>query len=239
LVTIEPPALRIEDVHVHYGPSHVLHGVTLDVPAGEITAIVGRNGVGKTSLMNAIMGLVPATEGHVWVRSTDLLDLPAHQRLSLGLAIAPQGRRLFHSLTVEEHLNLVKIRRSGRFNVGTVFELFPPLRDRRTVLARNLSGGEQSMLSMARALVTNPAILLLDEPTEGLAPLLVDAIKDVLLQLSETNLSVLLVEQKLSFALSVANRIAIMDRGEITRVFKSGEIDNVDLLSRLILGQGD
>jgi branched-chain amino acid transport system ATP-binding protein len=207
----------------------------LDVPAGEVTAIVGRNGVGKTTLINTIMGMLPPTEGVVSVGDTNLLDHPAYDRRGLGLALVPQGRRLFGSLTVEEHLHLVKPIQSSPYDREAIFELFPPLRERRRALARTLSGGERSMLSVARALILNPTILLMDEPTEGLAPLLVEAIGEIIREMRQHNLTILLVEQKLDFALSVANRIAIMERGAIARVFEHDTVDDVEALSHLIV----
>lgn len=231
----EQPALQMKGVHAHYGPSHVLQGVTLDVPTGKVTAIVGRNGVGKTTLMNTIMGLVPATAGSILVDATDLVRLPAYHRKRLGLALVPQGRRLFRSLTVDEHLNLVPSDREGPFTREWLLELFPRLAERRTALARTLSGGEQSMLSIARALITSPTILLMDEPTEGLAPLLIETVREAVLMMRSKGLSILLVEQNLAFALSVADRVAVMKRGAIVKVYERNEIRDVASLSNLIL----
>lgn len=228
-------ALRIEGLHVHYGPSHVLQGVTLDVPTGEVTAIVGRNGVGKTTLINTIMGMLPATKGTVMVGDENLLGHPAFDRKRFGLALVPQGRRLFGSVTVEEHLHLVRPISESPHDVESIWGLFPPLRERRRALARTLSGGERSMLSVARALILNPAILLMDEPTEGLAPLLVDTIRDVVLKMRQQGLTILLVEQKLPFAIETGDRIAVMERGAIGRIYEHGEIDDVEALSQLIL----
>lgn len=237
MVKSEQPVLTIEEVHVHYGASHVLQGVTLAVPPGRVTAIVGRNGVGKTTLMHAVMGLVPVTGGRITVAGQNLAGLPAHQRRGLGLALVPQGRRLFRSLTVAEHLHLLGSAGAGNFTEATIFDLFPRLAERRHNLARNLSGGEQSMLSIARALITNPTLLLMDEPTEGLAPLLVALIRNTILKMRAMNLTVLLVEQKLKFALAVADYIAVMERGVIVRIFARDEITDVEALSDLILGK--
>lgn len=228
--------LRIENVHAHYGLSHVLQGVTLEIPRGNVTAVVGRNGVGKTTLINTIMGIVAATEGRILVDSTDLVDRPAYDRPTLGLAFVPQGRRLFRSLTVDEHLHLFAPDEHARFTRETIFEIFPRLRERRETLARDLSGGEQSMLAIARALLANPSILLMDEPTEGLAPLLVETVGDVIGSIRDMGLSIVLVEQNLKFALRVADYVAVMERGVITHTYARGEIHDVDALSELILG---
>jgi branched-chain amino acid transport system ATP-binding protein len=229
-------ALKIEDIHVHYGLSHVLHGTSLDVLDHRVTVIVGRNGVGKTTLVNTIMGLVPATQGSVFLGATDLLSLPAHRRRSLGLALVPQGRRVFGSLTVSEHLHLLGRAAPGsQFSPERVLELFPRLQDRINTLGRQLSGGEQAMLSIARGLIANPSIMLMDEPTEGLAPLIVHNVGNMILAMRDAGVTILLVEQNLNFALSVADCIAIMERGCISHVFRRDEIQDVEVLSDLIM----
>jgi branched-chain amino acid transport system ATP-binding protein len=230
--------LNIEDLHVYYGMSHVLHGTVLDIPPGRVTALVGRNGVGKTTLVNAVMGLIPAQSGSIQYRDTELTSLPATRRQRLGIALVPQGRRVFRSLTVDEHLELVSKSRDNPFTRDWVFETFPRLAERRKSLASNLSGGEQSMLAISRALTVNPKLLIMDEPTEGLAPLLVETVRQVVEQLREMQLTVLLVEQNLQFALDVADRIAIMHRGEIDHIYPRAEIPDVAALGDLILSGG-
>lgn len=227
--------LRVEKVHVFYGQSHVLHGASLDVEGGLVTVIAGRNGVGKTTLVNTIMGLVPAESGSIRFQGQELLRLPATARRGLGLALAPQGRRVFRSLTVDEHLGLVPTGSDSPFTRDWIFETFPRLAERRRSLARTLSGGEQSMLSIARALTANPRLLVMDEPTEGLAPLLVDTVRSVVEQLREMGLTVLLVEQNLRFAIDVADRIAIMHRGEFGQVFEREMLPDAAALSEMIL----
>jgi branched-chain amino acid transport system ATP-binding protein len=231
----ETLALRIQDLQVYYGLSHVLHGISMDVPSHQVTVIVGRNGVGKTTLVNTIMGLVPATRGQVLVEGTDLIPLPAYRRRQLGLALVPQGRRVFGSLSVSEHLDLLGSTTGHRFSRERVLELFPRLQDRIGALGRQLSGGEQAMLSIARALIANPRIMLMDEPTEGLAPLIVQSVADMILTMRDAGVTILLVEQNLNFALSVADQVAVMERGRISHIFARDEVNDVDALSDLIL----
>jgi branched-chain amino acid transport system ATP-binding protein len=231
------PILRVEDLHAHYGPSHVLHGFTLDLPPGQVTAIVGPNGVGKTTLINAIVGLVPATGGRIVYDGVDLTTLPASARRRFGIALVPQGRRVFRSLTVDEHLTLVGRSSADRFDRAWIFETFPRLSERRRALAGTLSGGEQSMLAIARALTIDPRLLLMDEPTEGLAPMLIETVSGVVRQLRDLELTIVLVEQRLGFALAVADRVAVMHRGTIERVEDRPALSDVASLSELILGK--
>ena len=231
----EQAGLIVENLHVYYDRSHVLHGLNFEVSSQSVAAVVGRNGVGKTTLMHAVMGMHPASSGKVLVHGVDLVPLPSYRRRENGLALVPQGRRLFATLTVREHLQLVKPIRPEPFNFESLSDLFPSLFDRLDASASTLSGGERSMLSMARALIVNPYYLLMDEPTEGLAPLLIDSIADVFPRMREAGLTVLLVEQNLQFALAVADRLAVMERGEIVQEFDRDEIVDVAELSDLIL----
>lgn len=232
-------SLSIEGLHVYYGPSHVLQGVSLQVPSGEVTVIVGRNGVGKTTLINSLVGILEAEQGSILLehqnQKKELVGLPAFSRKKFGIALVPQGRRLFSSLTVNEHLRLVRPIKEGPNTIQTIFEIFPSLYERRGSYANTLSGGEQSMLAIARGLILNPDILLMDEPTEGLAPLLVDQIGEVISNLKGQGLTVLLVEQKLKFALNVANTMAVMERGKIAGIYPRNEITDVNALSEMIL----
>ncbi|MBA3414298.1 MAG: ABC transporter ATP-binding protein [Chloroflexia bacterium] len=232
----EAPVLRIVGVDAFYGASHVLHAATLDVPAGGVLAIVGPNGVGKTTLINAVMGLVPVAGGRIEVGGVDLAGRPPEARRRHGLALVPQGRRVFRSLTVEEHLLVAGSGSPGPYDPAWVYATFPRLAERRRSPARTLSGGEQSMLAIARALVTNPRIVLMDEPTEGLAPLLVETVREVVVGVRSAGVTVLLVEQNLGFALAIADRIAVMHRGAIDRVQDRSAIADVDELSAAVLG---
>jgi ABC-type branched-subunit amino acid transport system ATPase component len=215
--------------------SHVLQGTSLDVARGRVTALVGRNGVGKTTLINSVMGLTPAATGSAWFGDVDLLSLPATRRKRLGIALVPQGRRVFRSLSVDEHLGLVASAKNSRFSKEWVYETFPRLAERRKSMASNLSGGEQSMLAIGRALTVDPTLLIMDEPTEGLAPLLVETVREVVDQLRATGLTVLLVEQNLQFALDVAASVAVMHRGAIDHVYERSQIADVAVLGDLIL----
>jgi branched-chain amino acid transport system ATP-binding protein len=231
----EPPLLTISDLQVYYGMSHVLHGTSLDVPRGQVTALVGRNGVGKTTLVNAVAGLAPVKSGVILLGDSDLTKLPATARRGLGVGLVPQGRRIFRNLTVEEHLELAPKAAGNPFTRAWIYETFPRLEERRTSMASNLSGGEQSMLAISRALTIDPTLLIMDEPTEGLAPLLIETVRQVIERLRGQQLTVLLVEQNLQFALDVADRVAIMDRGSIEHLFARDEITDVSQLGDLIL----
>jgi len=206
--------LDVVDVHTYYGESHVLHGVTLTVADGEVLTILGRNGMGKTTLIRSIIGFTPPREGTVRLKGQDVAGFPPYRLVERGVALVPQGRRVFPSLSVRENLDVAR-RGKGRWNVERVYELFPRLRERAENRANKLSGGEQQMLAIARALMSNPELLLMDEPTEGLAPLLVREVGRVIGELKREGLSILLVEQNLPLALGVADRVHILSRGQI------------------------
>jgi branched-chain amino acid transport system ATP-binding protein len=208
--------LEVEDLHVAYGESWIVQGVSLRVADGEIAAVLGRNGVGKTTLIHAIAGLHPPRRGRVLLRGDDISRLPAHQVARRGVGLVPQGRRVFASLTVREHLQVAaRSRGLRRWSLDKVLELFPRLAERRRHRGGELSGGEQAMLAAGRALAGNPDILLMDEPSEGLAPLLVRELGRILLELKRGGASILLIEQNLAFALRVADRVYLMSKGRI------------------------
>jgi branched-chain amino acid transport system ATP-binding protein len=210
----ERHVLDVRDVHTYYGDSHVLHGVSLSVADGEVLTILGRNGMGKTTLIRSIIGFTAPRQGTVTLKREDVTGWPPYRLVERGVALVPQGRRVFPSLTVRENLDIAR-RGNGRWTLERAYELFPRLRERATNRANKLSGGEQQMLAIARALMSNPELLLMDEPTEGLAPLLVREVGRVIGELKREGLSILLVEQNLALALGVADRVHILSRGQI------------------------
>jgi len=215
--------LEVSDLHTYYGESHVLQGVSLEVGAGEVVAILGRNGMGKTTLMRSIIGFTPPRRGSVRFKGVDITRWPSYRMTGLGLALVPQGRRVFPSLTVRENLEVAG-RRGGRFTVERAYALFPRLRERQQNRGNKLSGGEQQMLAIGRALMADPELILMDEPTEGLAPLLVREVARVIGELAAQGLSILLVEQNLAMALSVAARVHILSRGRIVHTSTPAEL---------------
>src|SRR5579863_720390 len=206
--------LRVQDIHIYYRDSYVLQGVTLELKRGQIAGLLGRNGVGKTTLARSNMGLTPAKRGAILFNDVDITHMPAHRIARLGIGLVPQGRHVFRSLTVKEHLQ-VTARGQGRWTFDRVVELFPNLRARLRSFAGKLSGGEQQMLAAGRALVGNPALLVMDEPTEGLAPLMVRELGRAIQSLKQAGTSILLIEQQLAFALRYADVIFIMSKGRI------------------------
>lgn len=207
--------LSITDLNVYYGSSHILQGTSLSFEGG-VVALVGRNGMGKTTLAKAIMGLVPVRSGAITFQGRSLVGLPPYAIARLGVGYVPQGRGLFSSLTVEEHLLLAaRNARSGHWDADAVYELFPRLKERRKQSGTTLSGGEQQMLAIGRALVTNPSLLVMDEPAEGLAPVVVEELVHTCRRLVESGMSVFLIEQNLYLASAVAERAHVMVTGTI------------------------
>jgi branched-chain amino acid transport system ATP-binding protein len=228
-------ALEVEGVHTYYGESHVLQGISLRVDRGEVLAILGRNGMGKTTLIRTIIGFTPPREGRVLYEGTEITRLPPFRMVALGMALVPQGRRVFPSLSVRENLDVAR-RGAGRWSLEQVYALFPRLRDRAGNRANKLSGGEQQMLAIGRALMSNPDLLLMDEPTEGLAPLLVREVGRVITELKRSGLSILLVEQNLALALSVADRVHVLSRGQIVHTGTPAELMGNDDVKTRYLG---
>jgi branched-chain amino acid transport system ATP-binding protein len=208
--------LELVDVHTYYGESHILHGVSLRVEEGQIVSLLGRNGMGKTTTIRTIAGLTPPRRGSVLFADNDLKGVPPHKIARLGVGLVPQGRHIFPSLSVRENLLIgARSKRSEGWTLERVYDLFPILEERGSVKGTLLSGGEQQMLAIARALLTNPRLLLMDEPSEGLAPIVIEEIGAAIKELSKSSLSILLVEQNLPLALDVADHVYVMSKGQI------------------------
>ncbi len=206
--------LQAEDLHTFYGKSHILHGVSLEVRQGEIVTLLGRNGAGKTTTLRSLMGLTPAREGAVRIFGHATTDWAPYRIASLGMGYVPEGRRIFPNLTVEENLK-VPVDRPGPWIIPRVYELFPRLAQRKSNKGRQLSGGEQEMLAIARVLLLNPKLLLLDEPSQGLAPLIVQEVFRVVTSARQEGISVLLVEQNVRAAVEIADRAYVLDDGKV------------------------
>ena len=212
----ERPILVVEDVHASYGLSQVLFGVSLEVAPGECVCLLGRNGVGKTTTMRSIMGLTPPSQGRVEWKGQSLRGRAPHAISHLGIGFVPEDRRIFAELTVWENLDVAARRgRNGGWSVERVYEMFPKLRELADRQGGFLSGGEQQMLTIARTLMGNPELLLLDEPSEGLAPLVVDALRERIADLKREGLTILLAEQSVDFCLALADRVYVLEKGAV------------------------
>ena len=207
--------LEVRQIHTYYGDSHILQGVSLNVDQGKVVGLLGRNGMGKTTLISSIVGFTPPRRGEILFKGRDITAWSSNRVINFGLGLVPQGRRVFPSLTVFENLTVADKRNGGAWTIERVMELFPRLHQRSAIRAGKLSGGEQQMLAIARGLMTNPELLLMDEPTEGLAPLLVREVGRVIENLKSQGLSILLVEQNLPLALRVSDEIHVLSRGRI------------------------
>jgi branched-chain amino acid transport system ATP-binding protein len=208
--------LEVRDIHTYYGDSHVLQGLSLSLDQGQILGVLGRNGVGKTTLINSIVGFTPPRHGRVIFKGADVTQMPSFATVRLGMGLVPQGRRVFPSLSVAENLT-VAARSSGRHNwhLERVYTLFPRLAERRGQRAKTLSGGEQQMLAIGRGLMTNPDCLLMDEPSEGLAPMIIQHLWEAIRQVRHEGLSIFLVEQNVSLALQLVDYVHVMSKGQI------------------------
>jgi branched-chain amino acid transport system ATP-binding protein len=212
---VSAPALAVHALHAYYGESHVLQGVDIEVASGEAVSLVGRNGAGKTTTIAAVTGFLRPRAGSVRVNGADLTGAPPHQVARAGVALVPQGRRIFGDLSVGENIAVAARPAPNGWDAARVLDLFPILARRRAVRGDQLSGGEQQMLAIARALMRNPTVLLLDEPSEGLAPKLVEQVGGVLQTLRASGLAILLVEQNLGLATAVGQRVLVMNKGTI------------------------
>ncbi|NDA99399.1 MAG: ABC transporter ATP-binding protein [Betaproteobacteria bacterium] len=208
--------LSLESVDAFYGKAIALEGVSIRVDAGEITALLGRNGAGKTTALRTCMGLLDCARGKRVFQGQDVTGHKAHQMSRLGLAYVPEDRQVFPNLTVQENLEIASVaHNSGYWTQARVYELFPKLRERALSQGASLSGGEQQMLSIARAVLTNPKVLLLDEPSEGLAPLIVRDVRDAIVSINRQGVAIVLVEQKLAIPLEISNRLYVIDHGTV------------------------
>ncbi len=232
--------LKITDLHVRYGPIHALKGISLEVGDGEIVTLIGSNGAGKSTTLNTITGLVRAASGSIRLNDTELSGLPPHRIVQLGISLSPEGREVFPALTVEENLRLGAHTRSDKGEIGAsydrVYELFPRLKERRRQSAGTLSGGEQQMLAIGRALMSAPSLLLLDEPSMGLAPNLVLTIFDLIESINRQGTTILLIEQNASMALSVASRAYVLETGSISLSGDAKALARDDRVRRAYLG---
>jgi branched-chain amino acid transport system ATP-binding protein len=219
-----PPLLEVEGLHAWYGESHVLHGMDFTVEEGEVATLLGRNGAGKTTTLRAIMGILGQRTGSVRFRGTEMIGLPSNRIARLGIAYCPEERGIFASLDVEENLMLPPAVRAGGMSVDEIYGIFPNLRERRRSQGTKLSGGEQQMLAIGRILRTGASLLLLDEPTEGLAPVIVQQIGDLIRTLKAKGFTVLLVEQNFRFASTIADRHYIVEHGRVVDTFRNAEL---------------
>jgi len=208
--------LEVQDIHTYYGDAYVLQGLSLAVEQGQILGLLGRNGVGKTTLVNSIVGFNPPRRGRVVFKGDDITHIPSFETVRVGMGLVPQGRRVFPTLSVEENL-LVAERSLDRhgWNLERVYKLFPRLEERRNQRAKTLSGGEQQMLAIGRALMTNPDCLIMDEPSEGLAPIIIQGLWEAIGKLREQGLSILLVEQNANLALKLVDYVHVMSKGQV------------------------
>jgi urea transport system ATP-binding protein len=224
----------ISDLHVAYGQSEVLHGLNVSVAPNEIVAVMGRNGMGKTTLMKALMGIVPTRRGSVSMNSADLTRLKSYERVVHGLAYVPQGRMIFSSMTVQENIETGLVASGENTVPGDIYELFPVLLEMRKRRGGNLSGGQQQQLAIARALATKPKVLLLDEPTEGIQPSIIREMARTLKRIRDARgLSIVVSEQVLSFALDVADRVLVIENGEIVRDDPRAGVDEAQIAKYL------
>lgn len=229
------PLLEIQGLNAWYGESHVLHGIDMTVGEGEMITVLGRNGVGKTTTLRTITGIVRSRKGRISFAGTDMMQVPLHKTAHKGIGFVPEERGIFATLTVSENLMLPPVVASGGMTLDEIYELFPNLYERRTSSGTKLSGGEQQMLAIARILRTGVRLLLLDEPTEGLAPVIVQRIGEVLKTLKERGMTIVLVEQNFRFASRIADRFYLMDHGQMVSEFPVGELpQRMDMLHKVL-----
>jgi len=226
--------MQVQNYHVSYGQSEVLHGLEFEVNPGEIVALVGRNGMGKTTLMKSLMGIVPATQGKMLLNNEDMTGFLSHERVSHGVAYVPQGRMIFPTMTVEENIETGLAASNRKTIPDEVYDLFPVLKEMRTRHGGNLSGGQQQQLAIARALVSEPKVLLLDEPTEGIQPSIIKELAQVLKRIrDERGLSILVSEQVLSFVMDASDRIMVIENGRIVHEDNRNDVNEDTIVKYL------
>ena len=233
------PLLEVDDIHTYYGAIEALRGVSLSVDEGEVVTIIGSNGAGKSTTLRSISGLTPARLGKVVFEGQDITRVPAHEIVGRGIALAPEGRHCFARMTVRENLDLgAHLRRDAEIDedLDRVYELFPRLQERQRQKAGTMSGGEQQMLAIGRALMARPKLLMLDEPSMGIAPILVQRIYETIAEINRQGVSILLVEQNANYALDVARRGYVLETGEVALANKSDELRNDPAVQRAYLG---
>ncbi|MBD5085310.1 MAG: ABC transporter ATP-binding protein [Clostridiales bacterium] len=231
--------LKVNDINVYYGAIHAIKGVSFEVNDGEIVTLIGANGAGKSTILNTVCGLLHSRTGSIEFLEKNLASIPAHKVVKLGMAHVPEGRRIFQQMTVEENLEMgayTQSRASVDPNLERVYEQFPRLKERRRQVAGTLSGGEQQMLAMGRGLMSNPKLLMLDEPSMGLAPILVEQIFDIIRQLHKAGTTILLVEQNARMALSVADRGYVLETGKIVATGTGDELLHDEAVKKAYLG---
>ncbi|MGD0564570.1 MAG: ABC transporter ATP-binding protein [Roseiarcus sp.] len=231
------PALAAEGLHTYYGKSHILNGVDIEVAEGKITALLGRNGAGKTTTLRSLMGLTPARSGKITIFGAETTRWPTYRIAGWGVGYVPEGRRVFPNLSVEENLK-TPIEREGPWTIARVFQLFPRLAERRQNRGRQLSGGEQEMLAIARALMLNPRLLILDEPSQGLAPLIVGEVFRIVATMRDQGISILLVEQNARMSLEIADHAYVLDNGAVVHSGPARELARDEARVQALAGVG-
>ncbi len=233
--------LKVENLHVYYGMIQALKGISFEVGRGEIVSLIGANGAGKTTTLHTITGLLHPKQGNVWYKGTDITRTPAHKIVTMGMVHVPEGRRIFQGLSVYDNLLLGAYSRKDKAeiekNMDAVFTQFPRLKERRTQLAGTLSGGEQQMLAMGRALLSNPELIVMDEPSMGLSPLLVGEVFEIIESFRESGKTVLLVEQNAKKAMTISDRVYVLETGSVTMEGNAADLINDDRIKKAYLGE--
>ena len=231
--------LSVQEIHTYYGDSYVLQGMSIELKAGEALGILGRNGMGKTTLVNSIMGFVPPRDGKILFKDKEITKTSSYEISDIGIGLCPQGRRIFPTLSVRENLIVAEQKKgTSRWNTDAIYDLFPRLGERKLQQAGSLSGGEQQMLAVGRALMTNPDCLILDEPSEGLAPLIIQDLGNAIRSLKEEGLSILLVEQNAPFAIKTVDRVNVIEKGKVVLDTSPEELWNNEEVKKQYLGIG-